>query len=143
MAADAHVVLGAQKSGRDAIDDEKRRFREMARKLKLRRRGRTSALGDGLDDFTAGLTTAHMSSSDSEAASGAGLANLHSAKDCCVHEPTMMILLTTLSQLQQAVPTALETAATALMTPRMLMSRRCAMQQRTTAAWRHQRMAAC
>ena len=45
----------------------------MARKLKLRRKGRTSALGDGLDDFTAGLTTADMSSSDSEAASGAHL----------------------------------------------------------------------
>jgi hypothetical protein len=72
MAAEAHVVLAAQKSGRDAIDDEKRCFREVARKLKLRHRGRTSALGDGLDDFTAGLTTADMSSSDSEATSGAG-----------------------------------------------------------------------
>lgn len=72
-AADASVVHAAQKSGRDAFDDEKRRFREVARKLKLRRRGRTSALGDGLDDFTAGLTTADMSSSDSEAASGARL----------------------------------------------------------------------
>lgn len=61
--------IGAQQSGRDAIDEEKRRYREAAKKLKLKRKGRTAALGDGLDDFTAGLTTANMS--DSEADSGA------------------------------------------------------------------------
>lgn len=60
-----------QQSGHAAIDDEKRRYRALAKKLKLRRKGRTAALGDGLDDFTAGITAAGMTSSDSEADSGA------------------------------------------------------------------------
>lgn len=59
-------------SGHAAIDDEKRRYRALAKKLKLRRKGRTSALGDGLDDFTTGITAAAMTSSDSEADSGEG-----------------------------------------------------------------------
>lgn len=44
-----------------AIEAEKRQFRQLAKKLKIKS-GRLSRDDDGLDDFTAGLTVAGMES---------------------------------------------------------------------------------
>ena len=57
------ALLMLQNTGNAAIELEKKHYRQLAKKLKLKK-GRKSAVDDGLDDLLAGITTANMGSDD-------------------------------------------------------------------------------
>ncbi len=67
QAVAAEYSVGMQNTGNAAIEAEKKHYRQLAKKLKLKQ-GRISAVGDGLDDLLAGITSSNMESDEDLAA---------------------------------------------------------------------------